>query len=388
MTKVAYQERRKYHDKNCVVENKKNNSKKSKSNSKTKNTYSHSQKQLGMNTGNLAKKKERLPDIKRLEKDVLQCIIGQDYQVKQIVTSIYRSKVFKSIKSNILIIGKSGTGKTATVVEIAKRLHVPYTIEDATDYTQAGYEGSSVNDILRNLLINANGDIEKAQNGMIIIDEIDKKSGKDNLIQRDVSGSEVLKSLLKIIEGTTVKLKIGDKFTEEIIDFNTKNVTVLFLGAFDGLDKICDKRLNKKPLGFVCQEKSSENKENSKIIKKDLIDYGMIEEFVGRIDTIVEMDVLTKQILAAILKNSKLSIFRKYQAELRQMGISLEYDGKLFELIAEESLSVDTGARELSNTVNRIFENISYDIFSNKKNYTKCKLSLDIVKDNTKYELS
>ena len=114
----------------------------------------------------------------------------------------------------------------------------------------------------------------------------------------------------------------------------------------------------------------------------------MIEEFVGRIDTIIELNELTKQNLAAILSDSKLSIFRKYQAEFREMVISLDYDRKLFELIAEESLSIDTGARELSNTVNRIFENISYDIFSNINNYTKCKLSLDIVKDNTKYELS
>ncbi len=338
------------------------------------------------NGNNMLKKNKRLPEIKRLERDVLQCIIGQDKQVRQIITAIYRAKNFKTIKSNVLIIGNSGTGKTATIEQIAKRLHIPYTIEDATKYTQEGYYGADVNDMIYNLLENAQNDFERAQNGIIIIDEIDKKAGHG---EHDVSGTEVLKSLLKIIEGTRIKIpNPTDPFAEEMQNFDTKNITIIFLGAFSGLDKIRDKRLNKNKLGFVNNPNQEASVQKSRFLKQDLVEYGMPEEFVGRIDTIIEMNKLTKQDLAVILRKSKLSIFRKYQAALREKGISLTYDGKLFELIAEKSLALDTGARELSNTVNYIFENILYDVLANPNKYTNCKLSLEIVEDNTKYELS
>lgn len=338
------------------------------------------------NGGNIQKKNKRLPDIKLLEKDVLQCIIGQDRQVRQLITAIYRAINFKAIKSNVLIVGNSGTGKTATIEQIAKRLHIPYTIEDATKYTQEGYYGADVNDMIYNLLENAQYDFKRAQNGIIIIDEIDKKAGHE---AHDVSGVEVLKSLLKIIEGTKIKIPLlKDPFSNEMVDFDTKNIVVIFLGAFSGLDKIRDKRLNTNPLGFVSNVTGKENVQKSKFLKQDLVEYGMPEEFVGRIDTIIEMNKLTKEDLALILRKSKLSVFRRYQEELKGRGIALTYDGKLFELIAEKSLTLDTGARELSNTVNYIFENILYDILANPNKYTNCKLSLDIVEDNTKYELS
>lgn len=327
--------------------------------------------------------RKKFPKIQNVEKTVLQSIIGQDRQVRQIITAIYRAINFKSIKSNVLIIGSSGTGKTETIRQVAKRLHIPYTIEDATKYTKEGYYGADVNDMIYNLIENAKKDMEKAQNGIIIIDEIDKKAGHE---AHDVSGSEVLKSLLKIIEGTTIKIPSpDDPFAEELIDFDTKNIIIIFLGAFSGLDKIRDKRLNTNPLGFVTN--NQEKKEKGKFLKQDLVEYGMPEEFVGRIDTIIEMNKLTKQDLASILRRSKLSIFRRYQSELRGKGITLSYCDKLFDCIAEESLALDTGARELSNTVNYIFENIMYDILANPGKYSKCTLELDIVHDNTRYEL-
>lgn len=327
--------------------------------------------------------RKKVPKIQNVEKTVLQSIIGQDRQVRQIITAIYRAINFKSIKSNVLIIGSSGTGKTETIRQVAKRLHIPYTIEDATKYTKEGYYGADVNDMIYNLIENAKKDMEKAQNGIIIIDEIDKKAGHE---AHDVSGSEVLKSLLKIIEGTTIKIPSpDDPFAEELIDFDTKNIIIIFLGAFSGLDKIRDKRLNTNPLGFVTN--NQEKKEKGKFLKQDLVEYGMPEEFVGRIDTIIEMNKLTKQDLASILRRSKLSIFRRYQSELRGKGITLSYCDKLFDCIAEESLALDTGARELSNTVNYIFENIMYDILANPGKYSKCTLELDIVHDNTRYEL-
>ena len=331
-------------------------------------------------------KKKRPPNIKQLEKDALQSIIGQDKQVKQIITAIYRALYFEQIKANVLIIGKSGTGKTATIQYLAERLRIPYTIEDATKYTKEGYYGADVNDMIFNLLENANMNIKKAEHGIIVIDEIDKKAGEE---KNDISGTDVLKSLLKIVEGTMIKIpNPQDVFGESMIDFNTKNIIIIFLGAFSGLDKIRDKRLNKQSLGFATSECKSVDEKNARFTKQDLVEYGMPEEFVGRIDTIIEMNELTKKDLAMILKKSKLSIFRKYQAALRNMGISLSYNGKLFELIAEESLSLDTGARELSNTVNYMFENIIYDVIANPKKYTKCELTLEIVKDNSKYTLS
>lgn len=335
---------------------------------------------------NILKEENNLPNIKSLESDVLKYIIGQDEHIKEIVTAIYKAKKFKTLDSTILIIGNSGTGKTATIKQIAKRLNIPYTIEDATKYTQEGYWGANVEDIIYNLLENAQYDFEKAKNGIIIVDEIDKKSGHD---EHDVAGVKVLESMLKITEGTIIKIPDpNDPFAEETQDFDTKDIIFIFLGAFSGLDKIRDKRLNNNPLGFVNPQNQKQNAQKNCFLKQDLVEYGMTEEFVGRIDTIIEMNKLTKQDLALILKKSELSIFRKYQEELRSKGITLVYDENLFELIAEKSMALDTGARELSNTVNYIFANILYDVLANPNKYSNCKLFLEIVEDNTKYELS
>lgn len=332
-------------------------------------------------------KKEKSLGLKDVEKKVLNYIIGQDKQVRQIVTAIYRAMRMKTIKSNVLVIGSSGTGKTETITQIAKKLGIPYTIEDATKYTQEGYCGDDVNDIITNLLENAKGDVKKAQQGLIVIDEIDKKTGQEGYGDRDVSGVEVLKSLLKIIEGTVLKVTLTDDSDEEkTIKFDTKNLIIIFLGAFSGLEKIRDKRLNANPMGFKGYA-TTKDVQQSRFLKKDLVKYGMPEEFVGRIDTIIEMNKLTKEDLTLILKRSKLSIYRKYQKELKKLGVKLYHKRDLFECIAKESLSLDTGARELSNTVNYMFENIMYEILSDPGKYTKCVLSSEIVHDNTKYEL-
>ena len=326
-----------------------------------------------------------IPSINSIEDEVLECIVGQDKQVRQIITAIYRTIEFENMKTNLLVIGNSGTGKTETVTQIAKRLNIPYTIEDATKYTKEGYYGNDVENMISNLLDNANQNVERAQHGIIIIDEIDKKAGHAD---HDISGTDVLKSLLKIIEGTTIKMyNPEDPYSDEKINFNTKDIVIIFLGAFSGLEKIRDKRLNSTPLGFSSKTREAETTK-SRYIKKDLVEYGMPEEFVGRIDTIIEMNKLNKENLVTILKTSKLSIFRIYETELEKKGIVLDYNPKLFESIAEESLALDTGARELKNTVNYVFENIMYDVISNPGKYSKCTLDLDIVHDNTKYKLT
>lgn len=334
-----------------------------------------------------------IPNIKEIEKNVLEYIIGQDTQVRQIITGIYRSMYFESIKSNLLVIGSSGTGKTATIEQIAKRLDIPYVIEDATKYTQEGYKGADVEDIIYNLIDEADQDIEKAQRGIIVIDEIDKKAGNK---KDDISGTEVLKSLLKIIEGTIIKIpsleyeenELGEVIPDEFFDFDTRNLIIIFLGAFSGLEKIRSERLNSNCMGFQNTENlEKKQSKETKVLKQDLIKYGMPEEFVGRVDTIIEMNKLTQEDLSLILRKSKLSIFRRYQNEFKKRGIRLSYHGELFDKIASASLTLDTGARELSNTVNNIFENIMYDIFSSTTKYKKCILDIDIVNDNTKYEL-
>ncbi len=332
---------------------------------------------------------ETMLPIQKVEEEVKKYIIGQDKQVRQIITAIYRSMNFRTMKSNILIVGKSGTGKTETIKQIAKILHLPYTIEDATKYTQEGYVGNSVEDMIYNLFENANYNLEKAQRGILVIDEIDKKARKNEIIDasHDATGTEVLKSLLKIIEGTTITLRMGENYDVTEIKFNTKNLIVVLLGAFDGIDKIVNKRLNRTTIGFRTVSEERDEESSSRILKQDLINYGIPEEFVGRIDTIVEMKNLTEQDLSTILKKSKLSIFKSYKMELIKKKIILVHSEELFDLIAKQSLSLDTGARELNSTVNYMFERILYEVFSNPNKYSLCHLRNDIVTDNTQYEL-
>lgn len=205
--------------------------KKSKQKPKEGNQFGSGNSGIQTPTGSKSKPKEILPDINDMEKEVLKSIIGQDVAVRKIITAIYRAINFKTVKSNILVIGNSGTGKTETIKQIAKRLNIPYTIEDATKYTQEGYYGADVNEMILNLLENANMDIKKAQNGIIVIDEIDKKAGHE--VPHDVAGTEVLKSLLKIIEGTTIKVPVEmDYYNVKLADFDTKNIIIIFLGAF------------------------------------------------------------------------------------------------------------------------------------------------------------
>ena len=328
----------------------------------------------------------RLPNIETLEKEIKEIIIGQDVAVKKTITAIYRSIRFKSIKSNVLMIGNSGVGKTELIKQIAKRLNIPYTIEDATKYTKEGYYGADVKQMIFNLLDNANNDVRKAANGILVIDEIDKKVTDDGS-QSQISGTDVLKSLLKIIEGTKVKVDVFKRNGDYCdVYFDTSNLTIICMGAFEGLDIIRDKRLNTKQIGF--KSDFSNSPESKVFTKQDLVKYGMPEEFVGRFDTLVQLNELGKDDLYKIIKYSKISIFRKYEEELVRRRIKLEFDDELFKSIAEASLNVKTGARELSNVVNYMFENIIYDILNSKIFYTKCILLPGIVYDNTQYKLS
>lgn len=338
-------------------------------------------------------KKIRLPSMAVLQSNVKQYIIGQDEAVDRVILAIYRSIKIQNIKTNMLIIGKSGSGKTETMKQIAKFLKLPYTIEDATKYTKEGYVGQDVEDMIYNLYDNSGCNLQKAERGMLIIDEIDKKvSGK---YEADISGKDVLNSLLKIVEGTKVFLDapIPSASPEGPISeyIDTSKMIVVFMGAFEGIEKIRERRLKRgkcSNIGFSKTEKVSQQDMNPRYTKDDLIEFGLPTEFAGRIDTIVEFKQLSKESLAMIAKNSKLSIFRKYEQYFEQNGITLKYDESIFDEIADKAITKNTGAREISNVTNEIFENILSEIFTapNGK-YKECILKKDFVQNPKAYEL-
>lgn len=330
---------------------------------------------------------KKLMELKELEKEVLKYIIGQDEHVRNIATAIYKGRISSDMKSNILIIGKSGTGKTETIKQIARLLDIPYTIEDASKYTEQGYHGPSVEKMLINLIKNADGDLERASHGMLIIDEIDKKATQREMYERDVSGEGVIKSLLKIIEGSEVVCSPND-YTE--YTFDTSNLIVVCMGAFQGLEEIRKKRKKKNRMGFASLDNTSETDlkmAEKNYIKKDFIDFGFTQEFMGRMNYIEEMNNLKVEDLATIIRKSKLSEFQKHVKLLKSLGVRLAYPKDMPEAIAKKSLEFDTGAREISTVINKMFEKIEYEIIACPKKYTVCRITNKTVEDNTKFVL-
>lgn len=338
------------------------------------------------------KKRRRLPTIQETEKFILDTVKGQDEQVRSIVTAAYRSIKFDNIKSKVLIIGKSGTGKTEIMRQLAKKLGRVFVTEDANEFTQEGYYGRDVSEIVMDLLQEANNDIEEAQKGIIFIDEIDKKAGCATET-RDVSGRGVLNSLLKLVEGKVMKVPAPlDEWEDgpETYDFDTSKLIIFFARAFDGIDAIAKKRTHSSTLGFSSNSSNGTKtgKSTLKYTKEDLIEYGFPEEFVGRIDTIVQMNELSESVLVQILETSKASAIKSYEKALKKYKIVLKYDKSLLEDIAKKAASRHTGARELMNVVNYIFDRILYEVMSAKKGqYKECILLDGVVEDNTKFIL-
>ena len=337
----------------------------------------------------------RVPKLVDVEQAVNKTVIGQEKVVKSVCTKIYESLCFPDLKSNILLVGRSGTGKTEIVRQLSEHLNLPCTIEDATRYTEDGYVGASVTDMINNLIDAANGNLDIASRGIIFIDEIDKKASRGNYIANGEFKKEgVLKGLLKIIEGTEVSIPISNSpFMEfgKTMKFDTSNLIFILGGAFEGLDKIKEKRLKKDTkIGFASAEVNHiviNNYMNTTFTKEDLIEYGLPAELVGRISSIYETKELDVHDLRNILDYSKKSEFRKYEKVFKGSKIELIYSSNLFNIIAQNANRTLTGARELNSLVSHIFEKIMYDIFSNAevKKYTKCVLDDDIVSDNSKY---
>lgn len=319
-------------------------------------------------------------------KDYLdQYIIGQDKAKRSVSVAIYNHyKRINSLikddsveiqKSNILLLGPTGSGKTLIAQTLAKFLNVPFAIADATTLTEAGYVGEDVENILLKLIQNADYDIERAEKGIIYIDEIDKiaRKSENPSITRDVSGEGVQQALLKILEGTVASVppQGGRKHPhQEFIQINTSNILFICGGAFDGMEKIIEQRINVRAMGFGADINSKESKELDKIfgniLPEDLLKFGLIPEFIGRLPILVSLNALTIDALVRILKEPKNAIVKQYKKLFEYDEVELEFEEKALERISKKAISRNTGARGLRTIVEDLLIDVMYNIPSDK----------------------
>lgn len=304
-----------------------------------------------------------------------QFVIGQDYAKKVLSVAVYNH--YKRIKnpsiagvelqkSNILMVGASGVGKTLLVSSISKALDIPFSIADATSITEAGYVGDDAESIIERLIQSADGDVTRAQHGIIYIDEIDKKVKKTNGSggQRDISGEGVQQALLKMVEGTIMRLQ-GKRFMQEPIDFDTTNILFIVGGAFVGLDQIVKKnRKNSSTMGFT--SKSAKIEEAAIILEeatpRDIIEYGLIPEFVGRFPVLVPLNELTEEDLLAILTTPKNNLVDQFKALFALDTIELEFSNDFLVGVARECIKQKTGARGLRSSFEKALLAVQYDL--------------------------